>query len=214
MSSHANSVPVDQCDHKSNCGHVAILHKGHADFLVPDPSSGHLRVQHVHMPVGKNSVVSEHVVHENTALIGTSKNYVCEPVTTALPKLVGSSPSSPIHSHSSNSSLQHSKEHMHGPGCGHLSIQHGDHVDYLVDNYLHHWHAEGGHCDYHGSLTLLDESFRNPELWDELLNCNCDSSHPFGPYGSFHEHSHSNQLFPSFRASSELETDTSHQHVH
>ena len=42
---------------------------------------------------------------------------------------------------------------MHGPGCGHEAVPHGDHVDYLVDGHLHHPHA--GHCDDHGPLTLV-----------------------------------------------------------
>jgi hypothetical protein len=27
---------------------------------------------------------------------------------------------------------------VHGPGCGHEAVPHGDHVDYLVDDHLHH----------------------------------------------------------------------------
>ena len=42
--------------------------------------------------------------------------------------------------------------HVHGPGCGHEAVPHGDHVDYLVDGRLHHVHA--GHCDDHGALAL------------------------------------------------------------
>jgi len=43
----------------------------------------------------------------------------------------------------------HASDHVHGPGCGHQAIPHGNHVDYLVDGHLHHPH--GGHCDVHGS---------------------------------------------------------------
>lgn len=35
--------------------------------------------------------------------------------------------------------------HVHGPGCGHTAVQHGDHVDYLHDGHLHYPHA--GHVD-------------------------------------------------------------------
>src|SRR5947209_667325 len=42
-------------------------------------------------------------------------------------------------------------EHKHGAGCGHDSIPHGDHSDYLVDNHLHH--AHGTHCDDHGPVN-------------------------------------------------------------
>jgi hypothetical protein len=44
----------------------------------------------------------------------------------------------------------HAKEHVHGDGCGHDAIPHGDHVDYLVGGHLHHPHGE--HCDHHGSI--------------------------------------------------------------
>jgi hypothetical protein len=42
--------------------------------------------------------------------------------------------------------------HVHGPGCGHEAVPHGDHVDYLVDDHLHHPH--GDHCDNHGPVTV------------------------------------------------------------
>ncbi len=44
----------------------------------------------------------------------------------------------------------HSTYHKHGPYCGHESVPHGDHTDYLVDGHLHH--AHGDHCDFHGFL--------------------------------------------------------------
>ena len=47
----------------------------------------------------------------------------------------------------------HDSEHVHGPGCGHEAVPHGDHVDYLVDGHLHHPH--GGHCDDHGPVNLV-----------------------------------------------------------
>lgn len=45
----------------------------------------------------------------------------------------------------------HGSGHVHGAGCGHPAVPHGDHVDYLVDGHLHHQHA--GHCDHHGVLA-------------------------------------------------------------
>ena len=42
--------------------------------------------------------------------------------------------------------------HVHGPGCGHLAIEHGDHVDYVHDGHRHAVHvtAEGDqHYDEH-----------------------------------------------------------------
>ncbi|TDN63033.1 hypothetical protein B0G77_6639 [Paraburkholderia sp. BL10I2N1] len=46
----------------------------------------------------------------------------------------------------------HAPGHVHGPGCGHEPVPHGDHVDYLVDGHLHHPH--GDHCDDHGPVEL------------------------------------------------------------
>lgn len=37
--------------------------------------------------------------------------------------------------------------HRHGPGCGHVAIEHGDHVDYVHDGHRHALH--GGHYDEH-----------------------------------------------------------------
>ena len=39
----------------------------------------------------------------------------------------------------------HGAAHVHGKGCGHEAIPHGDHTDYLVDGHLHH--PCTGHCD-------------------------------------------------------------------
>ncbi|MFM8572632.1 MAG: hypothetical protein ACKOAU_13650 [Pirellula sp.] len=49
--------------------------------------------------------------------------------------------------------MGHSPEHIHGPGCGHPAVPHGDHVDYLVDGHLHHQH--NGHCDNHGQVRVV-----------------------------------------------------------
>ena len=47
----------------------------------------------------------------------------------------------------------HSAGHVHGPGCGHEAVPHGDHTDYLVDGHLHHPH--GDHCDDHGPVNVV-----------------------------------------------------------
>lgn len=47
----------------------------------------------------------------------------------------------------------HDPDHVHGPGCGHEPVPHGDHVDYLVDGHLHHPH--GDHCDNHGPVEIV-----------------------------------------------------------
>ncbi|MFN0170652.1 MAG: hypothetical protein ACKV22_29880 [Bryobacteraceae bacterium] len=46
----------------------------------------------------------------------------------------------------------HAAGHVHGDGCGHSKVPHGDHFDYLVMDHLHH--AHDGHCDDHGRLSL------------------------------------------------------------
>ena len=47
----------------------------------------------------------------------------------------------------------HAKDHVHGPGCGHEAVPHGDHTDYLVAGHLHHPH--GDHCDNHGAVSVV-----------------------------------------------------------
>lgn len=47
----------------------------------------------------------------------------------------------------------HDGSHVHGPGCGHEPVPHGDHTDYLVDGRLHHPH--GDHCDDHGAVAVV-----------------------------------------------------------
>jgi hypothetical protein len=42
----------------------------------------------------------------------------------------------------------HDDSHVHGPGCGHQSVAHEGHADYVVDGQRHHPHE--GHCDNHG----------------------------------------------------------------
>jgi hypothetical protein len=46
--------------------------------------------------------------------------------------------------------------HHHGPGCGHVGVKHGDHVDYLHDGHLHRQAADG--VDEH----VIEVSDRNP----------------------------------------------------
>jgi hypothetical protein len=44
----------------------------------------------------------------------------------------------------------HVAEHAHGPSCGHETVPHGDHHDYLVAGHLHHPCVD--HCDDHGPI--------------------------------------------------------------
>jgi zinc transport system permease protein len=43
--------------------------------------------------------------------------------------------------------VEEAHRHQHGPGCGHLAVEHGDHIDYIHDGHRHAVH--GGHYDEH-----------------------------------------------------------------
>ncbi len=103
--------------HGANCGHTAVQHGDHVDYL----HDGHLHHQ------GKDGVVTEHSLDVTT-----------------------NNPSACTSGHACKG---HDASHVHGPGCGHEAVPHGDHVDYLVDGHLHHPH--NGHCDNHGPVTLV-----------------------------------------------------------
>jgi hypothetical protein len=47
--------------------------------------------------------------------------------------------------------------HHHAPGCGHIAVKHGDHVDYLHDGHLHSPSGDG--VDEH----VIEVSARNPD---------------------------------------------------
>lgn len=47
----------------------------------------------------------------------------------------------------------HEPGHVHGPGCGHEAVPHGDHTCYIVDGHLHYQHD--GHCDHHGPVSVV-----------------------------------------------------------
>jgi hypothetical protein len=64
--------------------------------------------------------------------------------------------------------------HTHGPGCGHVAVKHGDHVDYLHDGHLHHGHD--GHVDE----CALGVDGANPAA--------CTPSHACGAHESDHAH--------------------------
>jgi hypothetical protein len=108
------------------------IHEGHGDY-VHGASCGHTKIAHDgHTDYAHDGHLhTVHGGHVDECAIG---------VTAANP--VGCTPS--------HACSGHAKEHVHGAGCGHEAIPHGDHVDYLVDGHLHHPHRE--HCDHHGSI--------------------------------------------------------------
>ena len=52
----------------------------------------------------------------------------------------------------------HASEHKHNAHCGHEQVPHGNHVDYLVGDHLHHEHDD--HCDDHGRVEILHRASR------------------------------------------------------
>ncbi len=64
--------------------------------------------------------------------------------------------------------------HVHGVGCGHTAIQHGEHVDYLHDGHLHQPH--GDHVDEH----VIEVSTANP--------AGCTPQHACAGHDSAHQH--------------------------
>ncbi len=103
-------------EHGPGCGHVAVQHGDHVDYL----SGGQLH--HLH-----GGCTEAHVLDVN------EKN--------------------PDRCTPENGHGGHERDHVHGPGCGHEAVPHGDHIDYLVDGRLHHQH--GDHCDDHGPLDVV-----------------------------------------------------------
>lgn len=67
-------------------------------------------------------------------------------------------------------------EHEHGPGCGHVAVQHEDHVDYLHDGHLHQPH--GGHVDE----CVIEISGTHPASCTPDHQCEGhDADHEHGP---------------------------------
>ncbi|HTQ37498.1 MAG TPA: hypothetical protein VMJ32_00625 [Pirellulales bacterium] len=67
-------------------------------------------------------------------------------------------------------------KHLHGPGCGHLAIQHDGHVDYLHDGHLHHVH--GDHVDE----CVIAVSATNPDGCTPGHKCSGhEQGHVHGP---------------------------------
>ena len=50
----------------------------------------------------------------------------------------------------------HAADHVHGAGCAHEAVPHGDHTDYVVNGHLHH--PCDKHCDNHGPVSMSKTS--------------------------------------------------------
>lgn len=70
--------------------------------------------------------------------------------------------------------------HVHSADCGHLRVQHGDHVGYLHNGHLHFPHE--GHYDEH----VIEVSEINPDVCAPIkcaCGCGPDCGHPAIPHG-------------------------------
>ncbi|MEX2670596.1 MAG: hypothetical protein WD294_00660 [Phycisphaeraceae bacterium] len=110
--------PEHEHRHGPACGHTAIRHANHVDYV----HDGHL-----HHPVTGDNV------EEHKLDVSDRNPDRCEPT-----------------------SHGHPDDHVHGPGCGHEAVPHGEHVCYLVDGRLHHPH--GDHCDDHGEVEVVQKA--------------------------------------------------------
>ncbi len=144
--------------HVDSCGHVKVWHNGHIDY-VHDGELHHVtdqgRISHHTLEISpENPSVCRPVSGEGT-LPGKSdgftgpKNYLdwlnqyfekikaCSDVPLLQPMIPDIS------------------QHAHSETCGHVSIIHGNHVDYLVEGRLHRPHET--HCDDHGAIEIVPE---------------------------------------------------------
>ncbi|MSQ81792.1 MAG: metal ABC transporter permease [Myxococcales bacterium] len=112
--------------HGAGCGHVAIRHGDHVDYL----DDGQLQ----------HSSNDGHEIHGLASHTHTGNGQACHTDALNLP--------SQAQPHG------HGHSHVHGAGCGHPRIAHGDHADFLVAGRLHHQH--GDHCDDHGPVDIVD----------------------------------------------------------
>lgn len=72
-------------------------------------------------------------------------------------------------------------EHKHGATCGHPSVQHDEHKDYLHDGHLHHVHDD--HVDEH---SLAESSANASSCTPDHVCQSHEKTHKHGP-GCGHE---------------------------
>ena len=65
-------------------------------------------------------------------------------------------------------------DHVHGPDCGHKTIEHGDHKDYVHDGHMHNVH--GDHVDDHAISV------------GKLNPADCTPAHDCASHGKDHVH--------------------------
>ena len=64
------------------------------------------------------------------------------------------------------------KSHKHGPGCGHVAVQHGNHIDYLQNGMMQK--PDGNSC-----VVTIDQI--NPEKCAPHTCKGHDAAHKHGP---------------------------------
>lgn len=68
-------------------------------------------------------------------------------------------------------------DHEHGPDCGHVAIEHGDHVDHLYEGHLHHTKTDGSVEEH-----ILEVSEDNAAKCTPEHSCaGHDDDHEHGP---------------------------------
>ncbi len=77
---------------------------------------------------------------------------------------------------------QNSQKHVHGNACGHIPVQHGDHIDYLHDGHLEHQEANGKVSEH-----KIDITKNNPAVCTGGHKCSGHSSSHFHGPGCGHE---------------------------
>ena len=109
------------------------IHQGHSHSH--GPNCGHKAVKHNdhtdYLHEGHLHRMHESHVDEHTLEVTTSNPSQCTP---------------------QHVCSGHTKDHRHGVNCGHESIPHDDHIDYIVEGHLHHSHTD--HCDDHGKISF------------------------------------------------------------
>jgi hypothetical protein len=162
----------DQCSksshvHSATCGHPVVPHGDHFDYIV----NGQLHHAHEGHCDHHGSITVVHPVHErhnhlhsktcgHTQIIHDGHvDYLhdghlhhmkqdgkCED------HIISESNYNKSECTPSHKCDSHTSSHVHGVGCGHEMVSHGDHFDYLVNGHLHHPH--GSHCDHHGPIQI------------------------------------------------------------
>jgi len=74
----------------------------------------------------------------------------------------------------SDQKTHQSELHTHGRGCGHATIEHRGHQDYLSDGHLHH--VDGGKVEKHS----VEVDKHNP--------ASCTPAHACGAHDATHKH--------------------------